>query len=57
MYKLQIIIFISFLTALFSCEDVIQIDLNSADPKIVIDAVVTGQPGSYKIKINKKGNS
>ncbi|MCK4560811.1 MAG: DUF4249 domain-containing protein [Calditrichia bacterium] len=56
MYKLQIIIFISFLTALFSCEDVIQIDLNSADPQIVIDAVVTDQSGPYTIKINKTGD-
>lgn len=56
MYKFQTIIFISFLTVIFSCEDVIQIDLNSADPQIVIDAVVTDQSGPYTIKINKTGD-
>lgn len=56
MSKLHIIIFISFLTVLFSCEDVIEIDLNTADPQIVIDAVVTDQPGPYTVKISKTGD-
>lgn len=56
MYKLQNFIFILLLTALFSCEDIIEIDLNSADPQIVIDAAVTDQPGPYTVKISKTGD-
>ncbi|MCD4691932.1 MAG: DUF4249 family protein, partial [Calditrichales bacterium] len=56
-HKLKSLIFISFLVVLFSsCEDVVEIDLNTADPQIVIDAVVTDQPGPYIVKISKTGD-
>jgi len=36
-----------------SCEEIITIDLNSADPKIVIEGIVTDQPGPYTVTITK----
>lgn len=46
-----------FITSLillsFSCEEVINVDLNSADPKIVIEGTVTDQPGPYTVTITK----
>jgi len=37
----------------YSCEEIIEIDLNSADPKIVIEGSVTAQPGPYTVTITK----
>ena len=46
-----------FITSLillcYSCEEVINIDLNSADPKIVIEGIVTDRPGPYIVTITK----
>ena len=46
-----------FITSLIllgsSCEEVITIDLNNADPKIVIEGTVTDQPGPYTVTITK----
>ncbi|MCB0284482.1 MAG: DUF4249 domain-containing protein [Calditrichaeota bacterium] len=39
--------------SMFSCEEVIDIDLNDADPKIVIEGTVTDQPGPYTVGITK----
>lgn len=39
-----------------SCEKQIDIDLNSAEPKIVIDGAVTNEPGPYTVKISKTVN-
>jgi uncharacterized protein DUF4249 len=36
-----------------ACEEVIEIDLNSSDPRIVIEGTVTDQPGSYQVLISK----
>ena len=52
MRKLNIITI--FLLGLFtSCEDIIKLDLRSSDPQIVIEGVVTTQPGPYFVKISK----
>ena len=46
--------FLILLTFIFySCEEIIEIDLNSADPKIVIEGTVTAQPGPYTVTITK----
>ena len=46
-----------FITSLillnYSCEEVINVDLNSADPKIVIEGTVTDQSGPYTVSITK----
>jgi Domain of unknown function (DUF4249) len=46
------------LCALFlaSCEQVIEIDLNTTDPKIVIEGRVTDQPEPFQITLNKTVN-
>lgn len=36
-----------------SCEKVIEIDLNSASPKIVIEATINNNPGPYKVLLTK----
>lgn len=40
------------LTAVFSCEKVIQIDTNDSEPKLVIEANVTNQEGPYLVKLS-----
>jgi hypothetical protein len=41
---------------LLSCEQVIEIDLNTSDPKIVIEGRVTDQPEPFRISIQKTVN-
>jgi Domain of unknown function (DUF4249) len=51
------IIIIGLLALIFtSCQDVIQIDLNDAEPQYVIEGAVTDQPGQYRIRINQTVN-
>ena len=38
------------------CEKVVSIDLNQADPHLVIEANVTDQPGPYSVLLSKTGN-
>lgn len=48
------IIYIIIFPMLFaSCEKVIDIDLNSADPQIVIEGTITDQSGPYTVKISQ----
>jgi hypothetical protein len=35
---------------LFACENPIEVDLNSADPKIVIEGALANVPGEYMVK-------
>jgi hypothetical protein len=44
------------LVLLTYCQKVINIDLNSAAPRIVIDALITDRPGPYTILITKSGS-
>ena len=39
-----------------SCEKVIDIDLNTKDPKIVIEAIVDDQPGPYYVRLSTTVN-
>jgi hypothetical protein len=42
--------------AALSCQKVISIDLNNADPQMVTEAVVTDQPGPYTVTLTKSGD-
>lgn len=46
-----LILLFSVLT--FSCEDVIQVDLNSTDPKIVIEGIITDHPDYHLVRISR----
>ncbi|UCS91616.1 DUF4249 domain-containing protein [Echinicola marina] len=39
--------------SLFSCEEVIDISLEEVEPRIVIEGIVTDQPGPYTVSISK----
>ena len=41
------------LIALVSCEEVIDLDLGNAEPRIVIEGTVTSDPGPYYVRINQ----
>jgi len=49
---------ITILAALFfvSCEKEISIDLNSKEPKLVIEGIITDEPGNYTVKISETVN-
>ncbi|KAA3613063.1 MAG: DUF4249 domain-containing protein [Calditrichaeota bacterium] len=38
---------------MFACEEIIEIELNSSNPNIVIEGNVTDQPGPYQVKITQ----
>ena len=42
--------------ALTSCEKVINIDLNTASPNIVIEGIIDNGPGPYRVKLSKTGS-
>jgi hypothetical protein len=52
-YKIYMLLIATSLLMALSCEEVIQIDLNSSNPKIVIEGAVTDQPGPYTVKISE----
>ena len=41
---------------LFSCTKVINVDLNSANPNLVVDAEITDQPGTYTVNLTQTVN-
>ncbi len=48
--------FILLGAALNSCQEVVSIDLNKADPHMVIEGIISDQPGPYAVKVSKTGN-
>jgi len=53
-YTITNCIFITALLATFSsCQKLINVDLNSGAPKIVIDASITDQPGPYTVVLSQ----
>lgn len=44
------------ITAFSACEEVIDIDLNNADPKLVVEGWIYNTPGPYEIKLSKSTN-
>ena len=54
---LRYIILIGLCLFIFSsCEKVINIDLNNADPRLVVEANITNQPGPYTINLRHSVN-
>jgi hypothetical protein len=52
----RIVLALVFLTIVTACEKVIDLDLNSASPKFVIEGHVTNGPGPYLVKVTKTRN-
>jgi hypothetical protein len=52
----RIFILITLVSTLGSCQKEIFIDLNSSDPKIVIEGEVTDMPGPYFVKLSRTVN-
>ena len=51
-----ILLFTLFFAMLFSCKKVVHIDLNSASPRLVIEANISNLTGPYFVKISKTIN-
>lgn len=49
----KIYIFLLLIITIYSCKKVIQVDLNSAAPQIVIEGEITNANGPYVVKISK----
>lgn len=49
----KIILFLSLVTLFVSCEDVIEVDLDNIEPKIVIEAVINDLGEGCSVKISK----
>lgn len=47
---------ISLITLFASCEKVIELDLENAESKLVVEAVITDQPGPHYVKLTKSVN-
>lgn len=47
------LLFSCCLVILLSCEKVIDVDLNTAPPHLVIEGTITDQPGPYTVKLSK----
>jgi hypothetical protein len=52
----KIIIFFLLILSLTSCEKVITVDLNTTDPKVMIEGQVTDQAGGFRVKLSKTVN-
>jgi hypothetical protein len=48
--------FFALVVAFSSCQKVIPIDLNSSDPRYIVEGNITDQPGPYHIKITQSVN-
>lgn len=48
--------FAALIVVLASCEKVIKVDLNSANPRLVVEGCVTSEPGPYTIRLSKTIN-
>jgi hypothetical protein len=55
MKKIILLLLIVY-SILVSCTKVINIDLNSANPNLVVDAEITDQPGPYTVNLTKTVN-
>ena len=50
-------LFIGLIVLFFSsCEEVIEIDINDANPEVIIEAIITDLIGPYTVKITKSGD-
>jgi len=51
--KITIIACLMIITGFWSCQEVIHVDLNTAFPKLIIDATVSDQPGPYSVLLSQ----
>lgn len=56
MKKLHIIILSILVILLSSCEEVIDIDLNESDPKVVIEAILKDRANGNQVSLSKSGS-
>ncbi|MFZ1976751.1 MAG: DUF4249 domain-containing protein [Bacteroidota bacterium] len=49
----SILLFAACSAVFFSCQKVIQVDLNSSAPVIVIEGIITDQPGPYRVTLSQ----
>jgi hypothetical protein len=52
----KIIIVLLIVITLSSCKKIINVDLNSAAPQLVVEGTVTDQPGPYTVKLSQSVN-
>jgi len=56
-FKKTLTLFTLLIPVCFSCyRDVIDLDLEDIEPQIVIEGIITDQPGPYQVRISKTGN-
>jgi hypothetical protein len=53
---LLVVIFVLSIFIFTDCQKVINVDLNEAEPRIVIEGLITDIPGSYTVRISKSGS-
>ncbi|WMJ74565.1 DUF4249 domain-containing protein [Cytophagaceae bacterium ABcell3] len=54
--KKHLLFYILTFLAFFSCEKVVDMDLNEESPRVVIEGQVTNKPGPYTIRITQSGS-
>lgn len=54
--KQKLIYIITMISALYSCEKVVDIDLNDVDPRIIIEANINNNSDSCLVRISKTGS-
>ena len=52
----KILLTVTLVSFIISCEDVIEVDLDSAEPQIVIEGSVTNENSPYTVYISKSGD-
>lgn len=52
----RLLLFLLVAAVAAGCQQVVQIDLNKADPHIVIEGNISDQSGPYTVKLSKTGN-
>ena len=51
-----VVLLCSAAVLLISCEKVVTIDLHETDPRLVIEGIVSDQPGPYAVRLSRTGN-
>jgi len=51
--NIKMIVVLLIIAGFWSCQEVIRVDLNTAFPKLVIDAGVSDQPGPYRVVLSR----
>ncbi len=49
-------ILFSIIITLFACQELIDLDLDQSEPRVVIEGKITNQPGPHKIKVSRTIN-